>query len=74
MLESSLVFSLIYLGLGPGLHFTRRRTLTACREARLARGELVEPETFWGALALAFGVTGGRSTSERTFTTTIPRS
>jgi hypothetical protein len=52
-----LVLVIVYLGLGLGFHFGWRCALAACREARLARGEFVEPEVFWAPLALAFDVT-----------------
>jgi hypothetical protein len=52
-----LVLILVYLGLGLGFHLKWQSALTACREARMARGEFVEPEVFWAPLALAFDVT-----------------
>jgi hypothetical protein len=52
-----LTLSLIYLGVGLGFHFQWKNAQDACREARLARGEYVEPEVFWAPLALAFDVT-----------------
>lgn len=52
-----LVFILIYLGFGLGFHFRWRSALAACREARTARGEFVEPAMFWTPLAFAFDVT-----------------
>jgi hypothetical protein len=51
-----LTLTLIYLGLGPGFHFKWKSAQEACREARIARGEYVEPEVFWAPLALAFDV------------------
>jgi hypothetical protein len=51
-----LIFVLVYLGLGLGFHVTWKGALDACREARLARGEFVEPEVFGNALGLAFDV------------------
>lgn len=38
------------------LGFDRKATSTLCREARMARGEFVEPAVFWSPLALAFDV------------------
>ena len=52
-----LVFTLVYLGLGLGFHFKWKSALAACREARMARGEFVEPEVFGSVLGLAFDVT-----------------
>ncbi len=52
-----LVLILVYLVLGLGFHLKWKSALTACREAQMARGELVEPEVFWAPLALAFDVT-----------------
>lgn len=52
-----LVVMLLYLGLGIGFHLKWKAALAACKEARIARGEFVEPEVFWGPLALAFNVT-----------------
>ncbi len=52
-----LILALVYLGLGLGFHFKWRSALAACREARMAQGEFVEPEVFGGALGLAFDVT-----------------
>lgn len=52
-----LIFTLIYLGVGLGFHFKWRSALDNCREARIARGEFVEPEVFWPPLSLAFDVT-----------------
>jgi len=48
---------LIYLVFGFGFHFKWKSELAACREVRLTRGEFVEEEVFWTALALAFDVT-----------------
>ncbi len=47
----------VYVGLGLGFHFGWQARLAACREARSARGEFVEPEVFWPPLTLAFDVT-----------------
>ncbi|MGQ9586318.1 MAG: hypothetical protein ACUVXG_13085 [Anaerolineae bacterium] len=52
-----LILALIYLGLGLGFHVTWKSALDACREARMARSEFVEPEVFWGPLGLFFDVT-----------------
>jgi hypothetical protein len=52
-----LILALVYLALGLGFHFTWKCALEACREARIARGEFVEPEVFGNALGLAFDVT-----------------
>ena len=51
------VLILVYLGVGLGFHFMWKSELAACRDARMARGEFVEPEVFWAPLALAFDVT-----------------
>lgn len=52
-----LAITLVYLAIGLGFHFTWNSALEACREARIARGEVVEPEVFGGAVGLAFDVT-----------------
>lgn len=52
-----LVLIFVYLGIGLGFHCKWKSELAACREARMARGEFVEPEVFWAPLALAFDVT-----------------
>lgn len=52
-----LIFILVYLALGLGFHFKWKSALETCREARVARGEFVEPEVFSGPLGLAFDVT-----------------
>jgi hypothetical protein len=52
-----LIVALIYPGLGLGFHFKWKSVQGACREARMAQGEFVEPEVFGGALGLAFDVT-----------------
>lgn len=52
-----LALVLVYLGIGLGFHFKWKSELAACRQARMARGEFVEPEVFWAPLALAFDVT-----------------
>jgi hypothetical protein len=57
LLRILLVLILVYLGLGLGFHVMWKSELDACREARIARGEFVEPEVFWAPLALAFDVT-----------------
>lgn len=57
LLRILLVLALVYLGLGLGFHFTWKHALAACREARMARGEFVEPEVFGNVLGLAFDVT-----------------
>jgi hypothetical protein len=41
-----LILVLVYLGLGPGFHVRWKSALAACREARVAQGEFVEPEVF----------------------------
>jgi hypothetical protein len=51
-----LVLILVCLGVGLGFHFKWKGELAACREARMARGEFVEPEVFWAPLAIAFDV------------------
>lgn len=52
-----LLLILLYLGLGLGFHLKWQSDLAACREARTARGEFVEPEVFGGPLALVFDLT-----------------
>jgi hypothetical protein len=52
-----LITTLFYLGLGLGFHLAWKSALTACKEAKMARGEFVEPEVFGGILGLAFDVT-----------------
>jgi hypothetical protein len=52
-----LIIALLYLALGLGFHLGWKNAQTACREARIAQGEFVEPEVFGGALGLAFDVT-----------------
>lgn len=47
----------LYLALGLGFHFAWKNAQAACREARAARGEFVEPEVFAEPLALLFDVT-----------------
>lgn len=44
----------IYLALGLGFHFAWKSALDACRQAREAAGEFVEPEVFWWPIGLAF--------------------
>jgi hypothetical protein len=51
-----LILILVYLGLGLGFHFKWKGELAACREARMDRGEFVEPAVFWAPLALTFDV------------------
>lgn len=46
----------IYLTIGLAFHFKWESDVSACREARIARGEVVDPEVFGGALGLAFDV------------------
>ena len=52
-----LVFVLVYLGLGLGFHINWNSALDACREARMAQGEFVEPEVFGNALGAIFDIT-----------------
>lgn len=52
-----LVFMLVYLVIGLGFHFTWKSALEACREARLARGEFVEPEVLGDGIGLFFDLT-----------------
>ena len=52
-----LIFTLVYLGIGLGVHFKWESALAACREAQMARGEFVEPEVFGNTMGLAFDVT-----------------
>lgn len=46
----------IYLVLGLAFHFVWKSALEACRQAREAAGEFVEPEVFWWPIGLAFDV------------------
>jgi hypothetical protein len=48
---------LLYLIIGLGFHLKWKSALTACSEARKARGEFVEPEVLGGPLGLAFDMT-----------------
>ena len=50
----ALIAVVVYAGLGVGFHIGWERALAACREERAARGEVVEPEVYGGALGLAF--------------------
>ncbi len=52
-----LILVCVYIALGLAFHVAWKRAQDACREARLARGEFVEPEVFGGVLGLAFDVT-----------------
>ncbi len=52
-----LAVALVYLALGLGFHLAWKQALDACREARMARGEFVEPEVFAPILGLFFDVT-----------------
>lgn len=56
-LRVSLVLVCLYLLLGLGFHTGWKRAQEACRAQMAARGEFVEPEVFWGPLALAFNLT-----------------
>jgi len=49
-----LIGGLIYATLGIGFYAGWKIEATACREARLAQGEWVEPEVFSPAISLAF--------------------
>lgn len=52
-----LILAVIYAALRLGFHVKWKSALAACREARMARVEQVEPKVFGGALGLAFDVT-----------------
>lgn len=52
-----LALMVIYLAIGFAFHFKWQSDLSACREARIAQGEFVEPEVFGGIVGLAFDVT-----------------
>jgi len=52
-----LIATLVYVGIGLGFHVRWRRAQAACRNARIARGEFVEPETFGPMISLFFDVT-----------------
>ena len=51
-----LVAALVYVGIGVGFHVRWKCAQAACRDARIARGEFVEPETFGPVISLAFDV------------------
>ena len=52
-----LAIALIYLTIGLGFHFAWNSALEACREARMARGEFVEPQVFGGIVGMVFDMT-----------------
>jgi hypothetical protein len=52
-----LIFAMLYLLIGLGFHITWKSALADCREARMARGEFVEPEVFGNVIGLAFDLT-----------------
>ena len=52
-----LVLAILYTFIGLAFHIMWQSALEACREARRARGEFVEPEVFGGVLGLLFDVT-----------------
>jgi hypothetical protein len=52
-----LALIILYVALGLAFHIKWHSALDACREARRARGEFVEPEVFGGVLGLLFDVT-----------------
>ncbi len=52
-----LIATLVYVGIGVGFHVRWRRAQAACRNARIARGEFVEPETFGPVISPVFDVT-----------------
>lgn len=51
------LIAVIYLALGLGFHFAWKSAQEACRQAREAAGEFVEPEVFWWPIGLAFDIT-----------------
>lgn len=52
-----LILLLSYVVLGIGFHIQWKAAQAACREARIARGEFVEPtEVLGGVIGLAFDV------------------
>lgn len=57
LLLTVLVAAALYLLLGLGFHLAWKNARAACREARAARGEFVEPEVLAEPLALLFDVT-----------------
>jgi len=57
ILLALLVLVCLYLGTGFAFHLKWKSELAACREAREAQGEFVEPEVFGGVLGLVFNVT-----------------
>lgn len=57
LLSIPLVLALVYVGIGLGFHIRWKCAQAACRDARIARGEFVEPETFGPVISLVFDVT-----------------
>jgi hypothetical protein len=51
-----LIILILYVALGLAFHIKWQSALEACREARRARGEFIEPEVFGGVLDLLFDV------------------
>lgn len=51
-----LAFVLLYIALGTAFHCAWKGAQVACRQARAARGEFVEPEVFGGIVGWAFVV------------------
>ncbi len=58
IIAALLTLILVYVGIGLAFHARWARAQAACRAERTARGEVVEPEVFGGALGLAFDVIG----------------
>lgn len=53
----ALILVLVYVALGVAFHVKWKAAADACRAARLAQGEFVEPdEVFGGPIGLAFDV------------------
>jgi len=54
----ALILALVYVSLGIAFHIGWKAAADACRTARIAQGEFVEPnEILGGAIGLAFSVT-----------------
>jgi len=57
VLRGGAVLGALYLLVGVGFHVAWKSALSACREARIAHGEWVEPEVLGGGLGFLFDVT-----------------
>ena len=57
LLTVLLVLAILYLAVGLAFHIKWQSAQEACRAARRAQGEFVEPEVLGGALGLLFDIT-----------------